>query len=356
MCSPVTPFGPLWIDKLLSSVLGLKGDFVVDYRLIDYFVSLLSTDESPALDGTPGNSLRLKKDLAHLGIFHEDMSVYLLYKLREFEAMGFSGFEGRYYSLFENILDDMGGAASLQTLLTALAYKYVLSGLVTHADIPDDPSLESERRQVFFGAAIGIPTFFVKKDTRNLFLRKILLKTERTRQSRRYSGYIRIYNSDFRKALLAIIREDASDLIEAMGLDDVMKDLENRLSQPDMCSSASKITTEILQSKGKLSPMDISSDDFNQATESFYRDTLRKRHMLEGLIVLKEECTTLDNDDNRHVLKVILDNCRPDDFIAGIKDRLVNDDLSEDELRRLIKLILLTVEMDRRKNNDSSVC
>ena len=356
--SPVTPFGPPWIDKLLSSMLGLKGDFVLDYRLIDYFVSLLSTDESPALDGTPGNSQRLKKDLAHLGIFHEDMSVYLLYKLREYEAMGFSGFEGRYYSLFESILDDMGGAASLQTLLTALAYKYILSGLVTHADIPDDPSLESERRQVFFGAAIGIPTFFVKKDTKNLFLRKILAGTERTRQSRRYSGYVRIYNTEYRKALLRIIKEDASDLIEAMGLEDVMKDFENRLNRPDMCSSASRITTGILQGNGKLSPMDMDADEFNQAAESFYRDTLRKRHMLEGLIALKEECRTLDldNDDCRHVLMVILDRCPPDDFIASIKDGLMNEELSEEKLRRLIKLILVTVEMDRRNFDDSSVC
>ena len=354
--SPVTPFGPHWIDKVLSSMLGLKGDFVIDYRLIDYFVSLLSTDESPALDGTPGNCQRLKKDLAHLGIFHEDMSVYLLYKLREYETMGFSGFEGRYYSLFESILDDMGSATSLQTLLTALAYKYILSGLVTHADIPDDPSLESERRQVFFGAAIGIPTFFVKKDTRNLFLRKIFARTVRTRQSRRYSGYVRIYNSEYRKALLGIIKEDASDLIEAMGLEDVIKDLENRLSQPDMCSTTSKITTGIIQSKGKLSPIDMDADGFNLSAESFYRDTLRKRHMLEGLTVLKEEYRKQDNDDIRHVLNAILDGCPPDDFIAGIKDGLMNEELSEEELRKVIKLILLTVEMDRRNFDDSSVC
>ena len=41
--------------------------------------------------------------------------------------MGFSGFEGRHYSLFESIMDDMGEAANLQTLVTALAFKYMLT-------------------------------------------------------------------------------------------------------------------------------------------------------------------------------------------------------------------------------------
>ncbi|HVN71195.1 MAG TPA: hypothetical protein VMU10_04155 [Desulfomonilia bacterium] len=354
---PLTPFGPQWIDRMLSSVLGLRGDFVLDHRLIDYFVSLLSTDESPALDGTPGNSQRLKKDLAYLGIFHEDMSVYLLYKLREYANMGFSGFEGRHYSLFESILDDMGGAASLQTLLTALAYKYILSGEITHAHIPDDPSLESERRQVFFGAAIGIPTFFIKKDTKNLFLRKIIARTEHTRQSRRYSGYVRVHNNEYRKALLEIIKVDASDLIESMGLEDVLEDLENRLIHPGMCSAASRITNGILAGKRKLSPMDVDADEFNKAAETFYRSTLRRRHMIEGLAVLREECRALDKgDDVRQCLKVMLDSHTPEDFISSVSDGLMNEGLGEEELRSLIKLILLTVEMDRRNLDDPSVC
>jgi hypothetical protein len=32
---PVTPFGPPWIDNLVSGLFRLKGDFVPDYRLVD---------------------------------------------------------------------------------------------------------------------------------------------------------------------------------------------------------------------------------------------------------------------------------------------------------------------------------
>ncbi len=57
---PVTPLGPLWLDKILSTLFHLKGDCVTDFRLADYLVALLSTGESPALDGTLGNDIRLK--------------------------------------------------------------------------------------------------------------------------------------------------------------------------------------------------------------------------------------------------------------------------------------------------------
>ncbi|NVN93523.1 MAG: hypothetical protein HXX11_23400, partial [Desulfuromonadales bacterium] len=80
---PLTPFGPESLDRVISRLFGLKGDFVPDYRLVDYLACLLSTDRSPALNGVPGNADRLRKDLADMGVFDEQMSVYLLYKMRE---------------------------------------------------------------------------------------------------------------------------------------------------------------------------------------------------------------------------------------------------------------------------------
>ena len=53
----------------------------------------------------------------------------------------------------------MGKAANLQNLLNALAFKYMAEGKLTHSHIPDDPAVESERRQIFFCAATDIPTF-----------------------------------------------------------------------------------------------------------------------------------------------------------------------------------------------------
>ena len=133
---PITPFGPVWFDKLISKLFLLKGDLIPDVRLIDYLVALLSTDQSPAFDGSPGNTTRLNKDLTDLGVFDTKMSPYLLYRLREFSTIGFSGFEGRHYSIFESIVNDMSEAANIQTLITASAYKYILQGEVTHLTYP----------------------------------------------------------------------------------------------------------------------------------------------------------------------------------------------------------------------------
>ncbi len=153
MGQALTPFGPVWLDRLIASAFCLKGDFIPDGRLIDYFTSVMSTFESPALDGRPDSEDRLKKDLTELGVFDERMPLYQLVRLRKFHQMGYSGFEHRYFSVFENITRDMGGAADLQLLITALAQKYIFSKTVDHGMIPDTPAIESERRQVFFCTA-----------------------------------------------------------------------------------------------------------------------------------------------------------------------------------------------------------
>jgi hypothetical protein len=41
--------------------------------------------------------------------------------LREYDIVGFTGFEGRYYSAFEGFSEDLGRAVDLQVLVTALA-------------------------------------------------------------------------------------------------------------------------------------------------------------------------------------------------------------------------------------------
>ena len=66
------------------------GDYIPDFRLVDYLVALPSTEECPALDGTLGNDVRLKRDLAEQGIYDERTSFYQPYKLRTFSTMGLS--------------------------------------------------------------------------------------------------------------------------------------------------------------------------------------------------------------------------------------------------------------------------
>lgn len=349
---PITPFGPRWLDVLFSRVFSLKGDFVQDFRLIDYPVALLSTDQSPALDGTLGNADRLKKDLAALGVFDAGMSLYLLCRLRTFSQMGFTGFEGRHYSLFESLMDDMGQAASLQTLITALAYKYILTGEVTHASIPDTPTIESERRQIFFGSAIDIPTFFVRKNTSNRFMTKILEKTDRTRLSRRYPGYVRVYHFNFRKALIRTIEKDGADLIELMGLGDILRELKARVENWKALSVSGKLTRGILSGTRASTPKNLSAREFNQTAEKFYREDLRKRHIYEALTVLEEDLMKIDSravsDDpffHAGLINVLERRTSP----QAACNEITEEKVPEEFLRQLIHLTLLSIDNDKKQ-------
>jgi len=286
-----------------------------------------------------------------MGVFDAQMSVYLLYKQREFAKMGFSGFEGRYYSLFENFGEDMGRAADLQTLITALAYKYMALG-TTHAHIPDSPSLESERRQIFFGAAIGLPTFFIRKNSSNAFLEKILKKTGGIRPSRRYPGYLRVTIDEYRRALLQVIREDAADLIELMGLHDTLNDLERRLNDSVGHSAAGRLTSGILNEVNASAPLRVDAREFNIGAERYYRTTLRQQHLDEACNFFREECAHFDrepdslDDTERKALRVILQGQEATRFVEVARDDILMERADIPTLQRLINLVLFKVHHD----------
>ena len=350
----VTPFGPPALDSFISRAFGLKGDFVPDYRLVDYLVCLLSTDRSPALNGQPGNTDLLRRDLADMGVFDEQMSVYLLYKQREYAKMGFSGFEGRHYSLFQTFQGDMGRAADLQTLITALAYKYMAEG-VDHRSIPDDPSLESERRQIFFATAIGLPTFFVRKDTANSFLHRIITRTRGVRPSKRYPGYLRVQIHEYRLALLKTLREDAPDLIEQMGLQDTIADLAQRIREPEQYAASGRLTGGILAHLGSSSALKTEARDFNTGAEEYYRTTLRRQQTAEAFDLLQGECGLLDQQDAeldeplRKALLLVLQGQSVEQFLAAVRQDILQEQADIPTLQRLMNLLLVKVHHDQQQ-------
>jgi hypothetical protein len=265
--------------------------------------------------------------------------------------MGFSGFEGRYYSQFCNFADDMGRAADLQTLITALAYKYMAHG-VNHAHIPDAQSVESERRQIFFGAAIGIPTFFVHRNSTNAFLEKILKKTSGIRASHRYPGYQRVEIHEYRRALIQVIREDAADLIELMDLHDTMNDLEMRVNEPASHSAAGRLTAGILNEVNASSPLRCNAREFNTGAERYYRTTLRKQHIEEAFGFMEEDCVMFDreqyplNEMQRKALRVILQGQEAARFVESANVDVVEERADIPTLKRIMNLILFKVHLD----------
>jgi hypothetical protein len=349
---PLTPFGLRSLDRLCTILFQLKGDYIPDFRLIDYLVAPMSTNRSPALNGQVDNHEKLKRDLSDLGVFDARMPQYMLYRQREWSKAGFSGFEGRHYSLFASLVQDMAEAANVQTLITALAFKYALGGVVTHADIPDEPYVESERRQIFFGSAIGIPTFFVHGSTGNRFLKRILGRVLGLRNSRRYPGYIRVYHKQFRLALIDVIRTDGEDLIENLGLTETVDDLFHRIMDPGACSAEGRLTAGILKSMGLNSPFQASADEFNGAAEDYYRDDLKRCHLREAVQLLETDLKELErshavsSDSCREALRYALNGGSAASFLASLRERVLSEDAGADTLRKLIDLLLVTIHHD----------
>lgn len=347
---PLTPFGPPLMDRTIARIFGLRGDFIPDFRLLDYMTTLMSTHRCPALDGELGNDLRLKRDLAALGVFHESMSTYLLYKQRSFGVMGFSGFEGRFYSLFDSLEHDMRPAARLQQFLSALACKLVLSGRVGRALIPDNPEVESERRQIFFASAINLPTFFVRRDSGNALLHDLVSRTARVRGSRRYPGHLRVHVQEYRIALLEFMESEGRDLIELFGARELLRDLRARILDPAL-GVGGRLTRRILDHAGARNPLSLRAQEFNMGAEEVYRGELQRSHLAEALDYLLDDCETIKNFGClpagfcRAGLPALLGGRDVADFVREARDRLTRTGETGESRTVLTQLLLLVIGM-----------
>ena len=344
---PLTPFGPRWLDTIVAKLFRLRGDCVPDARLLTYPVAWLASEDASALDGTDGNIRRLSSELDELGIVDKRMSFYLPLRLRERQRDGYSGFEARYYSLFPSYDRDMAPAANLQQFLLALSYRLALEGKVTHEQIPDDPTSESERRQPFFFSAAGVPAFYVRSEGRNEFLGQLLLNCKRTRPSRRHPGYLRVSIHDYRAALLAFIRESAGDLVEAMDMQFALADLAVRCV--DEQHQASHRLMEGALAGTARTAMQIEVREFNRMAEEFYRVGLRRQYLREALTHLREDLVDFERSASTEALGSMRHGVRVQDagrFLADVEQRVLADDLSLHEITVLLDLQLLLIAQE----------
>jgi hypothetical protein len=347
----LTPYGPRWLDRTLANLFRLRGDCVPDSRLLTYPVAWLATEHASALDGMPGNIQRLSAQLDELGILDRQMSFYMPLRLREHDRHGYAGFEARYYSLFPTYGGDMAAAVNLQQFLLALSYQLALRGEITHLQIPDDPSSESERRQPFFFSAAGLPAFYVQKDSRNQLLRDILRYCKKSRLSRRHPGYVRISIRDYRRAALAFARKAGAELIEVMGMQPVLDDLAARCEERAL-EAGERMTADIIGNPGKHA-LDFQARDFNRMAETYYRDTLRQRNLREALAYLRDDVAAREkaaSEDWRQLLRYgvrVQDVTR---FLHDVERRVPGDDLSQQETAALLNLLLALLAEDCRED------
>ncbi len=344
-----TPMGPLWLDTLLARCCRLKGDYLPDVRLLDYLVALQSQETAPGLNGVMHNQELLKKNLAELGIFDARMAMYLPFRMRDMASYGFHGFEGRHYSLFPDMRNFLARAADMQAIVTAIVTRMVIEGEITHHDIPDDPFTESERRQIFFISAIGVPTFYVRANSGNNVLREILSLTSRTRPSRRYKGYIRIPLNAYRQACLTYLRRHGPWLIEDRQAREECSFLESVFCG-DQPSAAQHLTASITGcNRLRPDPMKEKANIFNRCAEQYYRGDLCNLHLQEGLETFAGNGRQLEDSgrsDLGKLKELIIGQTRADRFIAAIGSNVLRGTASETQLHQLLLLFLLIIEQD----------
>jgi hypothetical protein len=242
----------------------------------------------------------------------------------------------------------MAPAVDLQNLIIAFAFRSIMDGTVSSRDIPDTPFIESERRQIFFGAAIGIPTFFVRRDTENRFMRGILERCDHVRSSHRYPGYLRVYNAEYCRALVRCLKAEAADLIELFGMKETIDDLNDRLDGATGRQAAARLTKDILEGLGARTPLDVKGETFNGAAEEFYRNPLRLRQLSEALDLLEDELTGLASPSSPYHattgrLLYGLASGDPLVYLRGLRNALMAETAPVDDILRLICAVLLTV-------------
>jgi hypothetical protein len=349
----VTPYGPGRLDSFVARLFRLRGDFVPDYRLLSYPVAWLSTDHSSALDGRAGNIAQLSLELDELGVLDRRLSFYMPLRLRDFGQMGFSGFEARYYSLFPSYHRDMAPAIDLQQLLLAVCVQLALTGTVPAANIPDDPTSESERRQPFFFAAAGLPAFYVHKKSRNQFLLGVLTHCKNIRSSRRHSGYLRVPISDYREALVSWMCSEVKDLLDSFAAERLIGELRERLSSQDL--QASECATKgILGQSRYAKPLQHMAREFNLQAENYYRNELRRAQLREAFQDLTEDVDSL-RDTEKEACHLIRHGARlqePARFLRTIQQRLPYDDLSPPEITSLLDLLLVLITRDAQGSRE----
>jgi len=347
-----TPYGPHGLDSFMARLFGLRGDLVPDYRLLNYPVAWLATEQASALDGEPGNVTRLVSELDELGIVDRRLSFYMPLRLRELGGMGFSGFEGRYYSLFPTFQRDMAQAANLQQLLLMVAYKLALDGTVAASDIPDDPTSESERRQPFFFAAAGLPAFYVHKKSRNGLLRRILPFCGSTRSSWRHPDYLRVPIGEYRDALVTWLEQNAKETTALAQADVTIMELRFRLADKGL-QAHERIVSDVMKQSDYRDPMKLSAREFNRLAEQHYRETLRRDNLREAFHHLREDVSAWSKCGHPDTGVMVRYGVRVQDpvrFLDSIGERLVADDLTSQEVATVLNLLLTLSTLEEERN------
>ena len=135
-------------------------------------------------------------------------------------------------------------------------------------------------------------------------------------------------------------------------LKDSLDDLFKRLRNPLEFSVAGRLTSAILDIAAAKSPMKLNADAFNLSAETYYRSTLKRNHILEGLNFLHEDLSSLDTSqvflkqDYREAIRYVVNDQDTRKFLENVHDDVLSELVSLEVIEKLIDLIVITIHRD----------
>jgi len=188
-------------------------------------------------------------------------------------------------------------------------------------------------------------------------MQKILAKIKNTQSSNKYPGYLKIQTSEYKKALVEIIKADSSDIIGSMNLENTISDLELRITKPAEYSASGRLTAGILKKAGTRNPLKLSADEFNHCSEEYYRVELREKHIGESFDILIKEIESIENGSTsidqevRAALNSALSTRNGTEFVESLKQPVINGDIPLLYIVSLIHLLLVILYNDMKNNS-----
>ncbi|HET98451.1 MAG TPA: hypothetical protein ENN98_07145, partial [Desulfurivibrio alkaliphilus] len=143
---------------------------------------------------------------------------------------------------------------------------------------------------------------------------------------------------DYPVALLALIREDAADLLEMFKFGPLLADLERRLLDPADHGAEGRLVRGIMTRLGRprRGPCSVTAGEFNWAAEHYYRQELRNEYLLEGLNFIADDLLALTKGRTPPAMmaaKSLAEICggmAPASILASLRSSVLADSLADD--------------------------
>jgi len=102
--------------------------------------------------------------------------------------------------------------------------------------------------------------------------------------------------------------------------------------------------------------MRVPADEFNRGAERYYRNGLRRRHIVEGLAIFEEDFLALDLAAARgdELERCVLGTSAPSGaapFLTQVREDVVAERLDLERITKLLNLALLTVNRDQAESH-----